>query len=231
MSKKVYIPLIFIGILLTVILSYQITSLILLTGDSGEEEMTVPEVYEDEVEDKLQANAVIQADTIKLTRISPSTRIVYQYYYTMDDKLVTDECEPPYYLIDMTRQQLEDYYTDWQLISFASDKVVLRKSINERESKGYYIIKAYDDKIAVFHDYTEAFDAAFEEALASGKYQEGEEALFFDEFISMNKDHYLREVIDTHIGSLSEEEQDKLNEGISVYGDEELIRLLENYTS
>lgn len=231
MSKKVYIPLIILGILLTVILSYQITSLILLNGDEKKEEYSIPETYEDETESKLEANAVIQADTIKLSRISPSTRIVYQYYYTMDDKLVTDECEPPYYLVDMTRQQLESYYTDWQLISFSTDKVVLRKSINERESKGYYIVKAYEDKIAVFYDYTEAFEIAFEDALASGKYQEYEKNLFFDEFINMNKEHYLREVLDTPINTLSQEEQDKLNEGILIYGDDELVRLLENYSS
>lgn len=231
MSKKVYIPFIVVGIILTVILSYEITSLILLTSDEKKEESNVSKIYEDETEDKLEANAVIQADTITLSRITPSTRIVYQYYYTMDDKLVTDECEPPYYLIDMTRQQLESYYTDWQLISFSAEKVILRKSINERDSKGYYIIKAYEGKIAVFYDYTEAFSVAFEEAVASGKYFENEKDIFFSEFINTNKEHYLREVLDTPLKSLSQEEQNQLNEGIIIYGDDELIRVLENYSS
>lgn len=234
MSRKVYIPLIIIGILLTAILSYQITSLILLTDNKHQQEEYInAETYEDEdeIDVNLETNAVIQTEAVRLSRITPSTRIVYQYYYTLDDKLVTDECEPPYYLIDMTRQQLEGYYTDWQLISFSTDKVVLRKSINERVTEGYYIIKAYNGKIAVFYDYTEAFELAFEEAIAAGKYTENERNSFFNEFININKDHYLREVLDTPINTLSTDEQNALTNGIQVYGDDELIRILENYSS
>ncbi|PKM96015.1 MAG: hypothetical protein CVU84_04245 [Firmicutes bacterium HGW-Firmicutes-1] len=231
MAKKMYVPLILLGIVLAVVLSYEITSLILLNGENKSDDFEQPVTYEDELDDKADTSMAIQADTLKLSRISPSTRIVYQYYYTMDDKLVTDECEPPYYLIDMTRNQLEAYYTDWQLISFSSDKVVLRKSINERDSKGYYIIREFEGKMAVFYDYTEAFEIAFQEAVAVGKYHSDEEALYFVEFIHMNKDHYLREILDTPINILSPEEREKLKDGILVYGDEELIRILENYSS
>ncbi|PKM50681.1 MAG: hypothetical protein CVV02_10375 [Firmicutes bacterium HGW-Firmicutes-7] len=231
MAKKLYVPLIILGIVLAVVLSYEITSLVLLKGQPKEDEFEEPITYEDEMDDHAPENIAIQADSLKLSRISPSTRIIYQYYYTMDDKLVTDECEPPYYLIDMTRNQLEGYYSDWQLISFASDRVVLRKSINERDSEGYYIIREYEGKIAVFYDYTEAFEVAFEEAVASGKYRSEEADLYFIEFINMNKEHYLREVLDTPMTILSPEEQVKIKEGLIVYGDEELIRILENYSS
>lgn len=234
MSKKWLVSFIAFFVILAGILSYEITTLIMMSRDDVKEQVKEePEVYEDEelVSISTEDPDVVEVDTTQLSRITPSTRIVYQYYYTLDDKLVTDECEPPYYLIDMTRQQLEIYYKDWQLISFAPEKVVLRQSINERNTQGYYMIKEYEGIIAVFFDYTEDFNAAFEAAVAAGQYKIGEEDLYFIDFMNLHKDHYLRELVDTPVIVLPEQDQEKLHKGILVYGEEELIRLLENYTS
>lgn len=231
MLKKKHIPFYIIFVFLAIILSYEITSLLLLDADTQPEDEIAPIEYEDEINTSLEANNAVKTDTTKLSRISPSTRIVYQYYYTKDQKLVTDEYEPPYYLIDMTRQQLENYYNDWEIISFSTEKVILRKSIDKRNSDGYYIIKEYDGHITVFYDYSEAFELAFEEAVASGKYKQNEKDKYFNEFMNMHKEHYLREIIDTPMTILPLDEQESIKEGIIVYGDEELIRILENYSS
>lgn len=234
MPKKVLVSFFIFFVILAGILSYEITTLFMIADDDVKDQPKAEDVvYEDDETANIdeEQTDVVPADTTQLSKITPSTRIVYQYYYTLDDKLVTDECEPPYYLIDMTRQQFEDYYKDWQLISFSTEKVVVRQSINDRNTQGYYLIRAFEGKIAVFFDYTQDFNAAFEAAVATGQYKDGEKDLYFDEFMKINKDHYLREIIDTAITVLPTEEQEKLKDGILVYGEEELIRLLENYTS
>lgn len=192
------------------------------------------ENFEEEPEDFYveDDDAVIAVESnLNKAKITPSTRIVYQYYYTVDDKLVEDECEPPYYLLDMTRQDLENYYSDWQVLTFAQDKVVIRKSINDRHNQGYFIVKIFNDKITVFYNYTNDFELAFEEAVASLAYKEEQKDEYFNEFMTLNKDHYVREVLDVPIELLSDEEYRKLSLGIMVYGNEELISLLENYSS
>lgn len=232
MFKKKHIPFFIIFFLFATILSYELTSLFLTDNNNPVEDDNKHSIeYEDELETSLETNNSIKADTIQLSRITPSTKIVYQYYYLRDDRLVTDEYEPPYYLIDMTRQQLEDYYDDWQIVSFSTDKVILRKSIDERESEEYYIIKEYEGRITVFYDYREAFDIAFEEAVAAGRYNQNEKENCFIEFMSLHKEHYLREILDKPISVLTLEEQKSIKEGLIVYKEEELIRLLENYTS
>ncbi|MBC7959302.1 MAG: hypothetical protein H7X94_05505 [Vallitaleaceae bacterium] len=234
MSKKLLIFSCALFIVLAGVLSYEIARLFMMSEEESKEiaKEETP-IFEDDVSTAadLDLEEVVPAETVQLSHITPSTRIVYQYYYTVDDKLVTDECEPPYYLIDMTRQQLETYYKDWQLISFSEEKVVIRQSIHSRDTKGYYIIKAFEGKIAVFFDYTEDFATAFEEAVALEQFKVGEEALYFTEFMKLNKDKYLREIVNTPVSVLPETEQEKLKQGISVYGEDELIRFLENYTS
>jgi hypothetical protein len=144
---------------------------------------------------------IVPVDTIKEPKIMSSTRIEYQNYYTEDDKLeVAEEVEPPYYMINLTREQVEEFYPEYQLMSFSSERVILRKVFNERSHK-YYIIKEFNDNVGVFYDYR-------------------------NEEPNINIEDYLRDTIDMQVSGLVMEEQQKLNNGIIVYGEEELTEIL-----
>lgn len=235
---------------------------------------------------------IVSVDTIDVPKILSSTRIEYQNYYTLDNKLeVQKDIEPPYYMLNLTREQVEEFYPDQQLMAFSSDKVILRKVI-EDYSPNYKIIKSYKGSVCLFNDYTKKDDASLEDYLIETTkipvdelVQEEQEKLYegivvhgdqvqdvldrigeiyylnkngnyilreyngmlgifydyrqvqdykeeleedmLDEFLSK----YLRKVIETPTIGLEEELKDKLKQGIIVNGEEELIRLLENYTS
>lgn len=144
---------------------------------------------------------VVSVDTVKEPKIMSSTRIEYQNYYTLDDKLeIEKEVEPPYYMINLTREQIEEFYPEYQLISFSPEKVILRTIIEDRSDK-YYIVKRHNTNIGVFHDYR-------------------------DEENDVDIEDYLRDTIDIQVNNLVWEEQEKLNEGIIVYGEEELSEIL-----
>ena len=242
MNKKIFMASFVAIVVLIAILAYEVTSFYLAKDD-----MLVSEDVYDMNEDKpstltSEANQEVEqddpenkGDTIKtdssnVSKITPSTRVVYQTYYTIDDKLETYESEPPYYLIDMTREEIETYYTDWQLMAFSEDKVVLRKTLEDRNPSGYYIVKEYDGLIAVYYDYTEDLSFAFENAVAIGEYEEDGLDEYREVFLDEYKDNYLREIIETPVHLLSEEEQANLQEGILIYEDD-LISFIENYTS
>jgi len=88
---------------------------------------------------------------VNVPRITPSTKLVYEYYYEEDGQVKVEEEVPPYFLIDMTRKDLEENYPDWQLKSFSQAEVVMRKNISGK-SKERYIIKEYDGYVAVFFE-------------------------------------------------------------------------------
>lgn len=232
MSKKLLILSIPIFIALAVILSYQITSLFLLNQDQEKDDKYTENIYEDEEDSYPQgADDVVPADSITINKITPATKIVYQYYYAKDDQLISDVGEPPYYLIDMTKSQFENYFDEWELISFSSEEAVLRKSFLEKEEEKYYLIQEFDGQIAVFYDYTEDFAKAFEDAVTKGRYKLEQQDGFFNEFIRLNKDIYIKEILDIPLELLSSEEQEHIKKGFMIYGDEELIKLIENYSS
>ena len=147
---------------------------------------------------------VISVDTVNEPKIMSSTRIEYQKYYTIDDKLeIEKEVEPPYYMINLTREQIEEFYPEYQLISFSKEKVVLRSIINERSDK-YYIIKKHNANIGVFYDYRDT-----------------------EKVEEIDVEEYLRDIIDIEIKNLVWEEQQKLDKGIIVYGEDELAETLD----
>ncbi|WP_341877012.1 BofC C-terminal domain-containing protein [Defluviitalea saccharophila] len=132
-------------------------------------------------------------------RITRSTQMVYQYYYEEDGKIVEETIEPPYFLIDLTRDELQEKYSDWQISYFSDQKVIMKKNIASK-SPYHFVVGVYNGYIAIFYNN-----------------EEGELEI--------------KEITETPISSLPIEEQNKLKEGIKVYGEEALIRILQDYTS
>lgn len=163
--------------------------------------------------------------------IDMNTKIVYQYYYQMDKKIVSDICEPSQEMLNLTRLQLEAFYQEWEVFSFSKEQVILRKIMGEKHINGYYVVREYKGMITVFYNYSEDYEPVLQLAIQEGKAVIEDEKEFFDLFISENEEKYIREILDTPINLLSEDEQFRLKEGIIVYGDEELMRILENYSS
>ncbi|OGO86312.1 MAG: hypothetical protein A2Y22_02240 [Clostridiales bacterium GWD2_32_59] len=132
-------------------------------------------------------------------KITPNTEIVYQYFYELDQKTVEEKEVPPYYMINMTEEELKNKYSDWQIKIFSSKQVVMQKNLKEK-SPFYFKIGEKDGYIAVYY-----------EKPVNG--------------IS------LREITDTPVNTLPKDEQDKIKNGITVYGEDELIKILEDYSS
>ncbi|MDD3571092.1 MAG: BofC C-terminal domain-containing protein [Lachnospiraceae bacterium] len=84
-------------------------------------------------------------------KITPSTKMVYQYYYTEDGVTEVQEDVPPYFMLDLTLSDVSKYYTAWDIVSFSPKEVVLRKTI-EGESQQRYVVGQKDGYVAVYYE-------------------------------------------------------------------------------
>ena len=109
---------------------------------STEEETEVPSVISEEEEIK-------QAAAIEKETIGENTEIIYEYYYMGDGETKSLIQEPSYYMLGMTREEVEENYSAWQLKEFSEGKVVLRKNLAQ-SSRQKYIIGVYKGYVAVF---------------------------------------------------------------------------------
>lgn len=132
-------------------------------------------------------------------KISGSTKMVYEYYYEDDGRTEVLEEVPPYFLVDMTKDKLEDAFDEWSVKTFSSKEVVLRKNIKGKSSQ-HYIVGEYDGFVAVFYE---------------------------EEIDGTN----LKEITDTPVSTLPLEEQAMLKDGIYVEGNENLMKVIQDYES
>lgn len=161
---------------------------------------------------------VVTVDTIKEEKITPETRIIMQYYYLKDNKLIEEIINPPYYFLNLSRDKLINYIVNYnknpdtidnnkklisfELVSFSSTEVILKKVFNlqyEKEVIDYYQV-----------------------------YYEEEN----NKIIVKNPDGSIRDEIYIPPTSLHEEDKALLKKpGLKIYDEKDLLELLENYTS
>ena len=147
MLKKIYILIFFIIIVFVSIISIGIGYSMYNTNEN---EVQNIEYNQDINSDFFEAQQK-PVDNITVAKITPSTKMTYEYFYKSDQITETVEDVPPYFLIDLTRNDLEDNFKEWQVKSFSEKEVVLQKVI-EGGSTQHYIIGEYDGYIAVFYE-------------------------------------------------------------------------------
>lgn len=84
-------------------------------------------------------------------KITPSTKMVYQYYYTEDGVTEVQEDIPPYFMLDLTLSDVSKYYTTWDIVSFSPKEVVMRKTI-VGQSQQRYVVGQKDGYVAVYYE-------------------------------------------------------------------------------
>lgn len=84
-------------------------------------------------------------------KITPSTKMVYQYYYTEDGVTEVQEEIPPYFMLDLTLSDISKYYTNWDIVSFSPKEVVMRKTI-VGQSQQIYVVGQKDGYVAVYYE-------------------------------------------------------------------------------
>ena len=115
-----------------------------------QEVMPLEVTTEEETKEELPSEPATVVDTQEET-ITPSTKMVYQYYYPSDDVTETAEEVPPYFLVGLTRSDMETIYQEWELLSFSPKEVVLRRTV-EGNSHERYIVGVKNGYVAVFYE-------------------------------------------------------------------------------
>lgn len=82
-------------------------------------------------------------------KIYKSTIIVYEYYNISTGKMEVEEEEPPYFMIGFTEEELKSTFRDWLLISFNSERVVMRKNIQDKKINTY-VVGVQQGYVAIF---------------------------------------------------------------------------------
>ena len=144
-------------------------------------------------EDKKEETSPVMSEE----KITGSTKMVYQYYYPADGNIVEQEDVPPYFLIGMTFSDMKDYYSNWQIVYFSEDKVVMRKEV-VLDTDENYMVGNMDGYVAVYYDngdYGMSLKTVTDTPLSS---LDEEERKRLDEGIFISGDEELARVLESY---------------------------------
>ena len=86
-----------------------------------------------------------------VNEITPSTKMVYEYYYIDEGTTKISEETPPYFMLGLTFNDVVKYYTNWDVVSFSPKEVNMRKTVYGSDTQKY-IVGEKDGYITVFYE-------------------------------------------------------------------------------
>ena len=103
----------------------------------------------DRDEENLISNEVLQASAIE-EKILPTAEFAMKKVYNECGHFKFEYAELPQELINLTEEELEAYYKDWEIEEFSPSKIILAKEINSLCDE-HFIIKLGEKYVQVFH--------------------------------------------------------------------------------
>lgn len=103
----------------------------------------------DRDEENLISNEVLQASAIE-EKILPTAEFAMKKVYNECGHFKFEYAELPQELVNLTEEELEAYYKDWEIEEFSPSKIILTKEINSLCDE-HFIIKLGEKYIQVFH--------------------------------------------------------------------------------
>lgn len=109
----------------------------------------------------------LKVDTMKELTVTPSTEYILESYDIKTDKTTKENLNAPDYLIGLTREKVIEYLNayirnmsleeyqqgliSFELISFSSDKIVLRKTYNSDYMQYKFFIGVVNGEVVVYY--------------------------------------------------------------------------------
>lgn len=169
MSNKIKIIL---AIILTISIIF--TAYILF----GKEEMVegkkenntyISEVIEDECTEEYQQ--IQNAKTVSTTeeKVSANAILILKKYYQKCEHTINEYVELPQELVNMTKEEVQAQYPDWEVIGFEKGKVTLYKEFDDVCGE-HFKLKVEDGKVVVYIVNKDGTETLYEKTNISSEY-------------------------------------------------------------
>lgn len=163
--------MIIIAILLIISTIYTIYT-IFSDEDSYEEEKTstkVSEVIEDECTEEYLEEEEIENVSSSEEKVSANAILILKKYYTKCEHTLNEYVELPKELVNMTEEEVKEQYSDWELIGFTPEQIILYKEFDDVCGE-HFKLRVEDGKISVYIVNSDGTESLYEKTDISSEY-------------------------------------------------------------
>lgn len=130
-------------------------------------------------------------------KVTPNTQFILQKHYKTCGHTTINYVEIPSDIVNMTKEEIQKEYKDWEVKEFSKEEVILQKE-EEGTCEEHYVLREKDGYIAIY-------------------------------WVNNKGKENLKEITGIAVEYLTENDLLEINEGIFVYGLQELNSKIEDY--
>ena len=170
--KKIYI----ISIIIISIFIISVVFTINLTKSKNEnnkqEEIKntqISEIIEDECTEEYIQEKELTPVVSEPEKISINAQLILKKYFSQCDHTINEYTEIPEECINMTKEELQEQYPDWEVIGFEPNKVTLYKEFDDTCGE-HFKLKIEDGKINIYLINKDGTESLYEKTNISSEY-------------------------------------------------------------
>lgn len=169
MSNKIKIILAIILTILIIFTAYIIFNKEEVVDNEIKNNTYISEVIEDECTEEYQQ--MQNATTVSTTeeKVSANAILILKKYYQKCEHTINEYVELPQELVNMTKEEVQAQYPDWEVIGFEAGKVTLYKEFDDVCGE-HFKLKVEDGKVVVYIVNKDGTESLYEKTNISSEY-------------------------------------------------------------
>ena len=127
----------------------------------------------EKIEDECTEEYVEEQNTTAVTsveeRVSANAILILKKYYIQCDHTINEYVELPKELVNLTKEQVQEKYSDWEVIGFEKGKITLYKEFDDVCGE-HFKLKIEDGKVVVYTVNNDGTETLYEKTNISSEY-------------------------------------------------------------
>ncbi len=133
------------------------------------ESTKIAEIIEDECTDEYAQEQELKPVLSKEDRIAVNAQLILKKYFIQCDHTINEYTEIPEECVNMTKEELQQHYPEWEVIGFNSNQVILYKEFNDVCGE-HFKLKIEDEKINIYLINKDGTETLYEKTNISSEY-------------------------------------------------------------
>ena len=133
----------------------------------------ISEKIEDECTEEYKEEEMANQNTTEVSsteeKVAANAILILKKYYTKCDHTINEYVELPQELVNLTKEQVQEKYADWQVIGFEKGKITLYKEFDDVCGE-HFKLKIEDGKVVVYTVNNDGTETLYEKTNISSEY-------------------------------------------------------------
>ena len=133
----------------------------------------ISEKIEDECTEEYNEEQMANQNTAEVSsteeKVAANAILILKKYYTKCDHTINEYVELPKELVNLTKEQVQEKYSDWEVIGFEKGKITLYKEFDDVCGE-HFKLKIEDGKVVVYTVNNDGTETLYEKTNISSEY-------------------------------------------------------------